>query len=211
MATTKDNTKTATAGQNSGTDEPPATSATDIFSDVAALGVSVDELIPSQKVLTHLQVRKPKRDEWVRCHTELAATLNIYEDNENRATYLVLPAALEPMADLVKRVRLTLTASYSGAIFAWPVVVPADVRANAWHASAFSAAEIATRSWVRISAGDGEYSVHKRSVNDGKVPEWPAEIADLSTMLRFAFAKVGGAEVIESTIHPIVQKLMGIA
>lgn len=201
----------AADGQNIGTPALPTTHPPDIFDDIAALGISVDELIPSQKVITHLQVRKPKRDEWIRCHAELATNLNIYEDGENRTTYLVLPAALEPMADLIKRVRLTLTASYSGAIFAWPVVVPADVRANAWHASAFAAAEIATRSWVRISAANGEYAVHKRSVNEGKLPEWPAEISDISTMLRYAFAKVGGAEVIENTSHPIVQNLQGVA
>ena len=223
MNNAKNNTEKPLAGQNSNTSTelpldlqsimPAAAPAgpVDIFSDIAALGVSVDELIPSQKVLTHLQVRKPKKDEWVRVHPTLAATLNIYEDQEARATYLVMPAALEPMADLVKRVRVTLTASYSGVFFAWPVPVPADVRANAWHASAFAGAEVATRSWVRIAAGDGEYSVHKRSVNDGKVPEWPGEIPDLPTMLRYAFAKVGGAEVIETTDHPVVQRLLGIA
>jgi len=220
MGNNENKNKGPAAGQDCGTGElplgiesnaneaPPAP--IDIFADVTALGVSVTELIPSQKVLTHLQVRKPKKDEWVRVHPTLAAVLNIYEDNESRATYLVTPAALEPMADLVKRVRLSLAASYSGVFFAWPVPVPADVRANAWHASAFAAAEIATRSWVRVTAGDGEYTVHKRTVNDGKVPEWPGEIPDLPTMLRFAFAKAGGAEVIETPEHPVVQRLLGI-
>ncbi|MCU0751483.1 MAG: hypothetical protein MUC40_00365 [Akkermansiaceae bacterium] len=189
------------------------TSATpaDIFADVAALGVSPDELIPSQKVLTVLPVRKPKRDEWVRCHTTLAATLNLYEDGEERATYLVTPAALEAMGDLIKRVRLVLAVNYSGQFFAWPVAIPADVRANAWHASAFAAAEVAARSWVRVSAGNGQYDVHKRIANDGKLPEWPAEIPDVPTMLRFAFGKPGGGEVIDSTEHPVVQRLLGMA
>lgn len=209
MRTAKHNTEKPAAEQDNIT--PTTTEPVDIFSDVAALGVWIDELIPSQKVLTHIQVRKPKRDEWVRCHGTLVARLNIYEDQEARATYLVMPAALEPMADLVKQVRLTLTATYAGAFFAWPVPVPADVRANAWHASAFAAAEVATRSWVRVTAGDGEYTVHKRTVNEGKVPEWPGEIVDVPTMLRYAFAKVGGAEVIENTAHPIVQRLLGIA
>jgi len=215
MTTANNNTPMPATGQNSGTTDeqqpcPQPNAPADIFSDIAALGISADELIPSQRVLTHLQVRKPKRDEWVRCHPALAVALNIYEDAENRATYLVMPAALEPMADLVKRVRLTLTASYSGVFFAWPVPVPADVRANPWHASAYAAAEVATRSWVRIAAGAGEYSVHRRTVNEGKVPEWPGEISDVPTMLRYAFARVGGAEVIDTAAHPVVQRLLGI-
>jgi len=187
----------------------------DVFSDIAKLGLSASEIAPSEKVLTVLDVRKPKRDEFVRCHPTLAARINIYEDGETRAVYLIGPSVLGRMAELVqggvKPVTLTLTANYGGGVFAWPVPVPADVRANQWHATAFHAAEEAAKHWIRLVAGNGQYDVFRRTVNEGVMPVWPEEADTVEKMLRMAFAKVGGAELINDPEHPIVLALEGRA
>jgi len=111
----------------------------------------------------------------------------------------------------VRQVVLTLTASFTGSVFAWPVPVPADVHANAWHATAFHAAEEATKHWVRIVAGTGHYEIYRRLINDGTVPNWPEEADTPEKMLRLAFSKVGGAELINDLEHPVIQTLEGRA
>ncbi len=192
---------------------PPPTDEVDVFSDIARLGLSAEEIAPSEKVLSLLDVRKPKRDEFVRCHPEITARINIYEDSEDRSVYLVGPPVLERMGQLVQRgvksVKLTLTANYGGGIFAWPVPVPADVKANAWHATAFHAAEEASMHWVRVVAANGRYEVFRRAVNEAMTPTWPAEADTVEKMLRLAFSKVGGAEVINDPEHPVILKLEG--
>jgi hypothetical protein len=191
---------------------PPADNV-DVFNDIVRLGLSATEIAPSEKVLSLLDVRKPKRDEFVRCNPEIAARINIYEDSEDRSVYLVGPTVLERMFELVqggvKSVKLTLTANYGGGMFAWPVPIPADVRANAWHATAFHAAEEATKHWVRVVAGHGRYEVFRRTVNQGTTPTWPVEADDVEKMLRLAFSKVGGAELINNLDHPVILKLEG--
>ncbi|MES2658866.1 MAG: hypothetical protein V4689_09620 [Verrucomicrobiota bacterium] len=188
------------------TQEPPKG---DIFDDLAALGRTMDELTPSEKVLTVLPVRKPKKDEWVRCHPEIAAPIHIYESGETRDTYLIVPAALEPFAGVARYVRMTLTVNYSGEVFVWPVPLPTDRRAHAAHVSANAAARVATSSWTRIVWKGSEYEVTRRRDNS-KEPFWPQEIPNASDMLRFA-CKSGGVEVIDSSDHPVARELMGLA
>jgi hypothetical protein len=187
----------------------------DVFSDLAKLALTAGEIAPSEKVLTILDVRKPRREEFVRCHPTITARINYYEDKETRAPYLIGPAVLEEMATLVGKgvcaVKLTLTASYTGSVFAWPVPIPADTRANRWHSTAFAAAEEASKHWVRLVAGSGHYDVFRRAVNEGMVPVWPEEADTPEKMLRLAFSKVGGAELINDPDHSVIRALKGIA
>jgi hypothetical protein len=177
----------------------------DIFDDLAALGRPLDEVLPSEKVLTSLPVRKPKRDEWVRLHPEIHARVYVYE-SEN-SWYVVLPDVIEPLLDVVRYVEISLAVNYSGTPFAWPVPVPTESKPHRAHLTAFGGAEQARREWIRISWGDGEYDIYRRK--SAKVdPKWPAEIGSASEMLRFA-SKAGGFEVIDSMDHPVVRGLLG--
>lgn len=67
----------------------------DIFDDLESLGRTLHEVTPSEILLTSLPVRKPKKDEWVRCHPTIKTPANIYEASESRETYLILPAVLD--------------------------------------------------------------------------------------------------------------------
>ena len=180
----------------------------DIFDDLAALGCSLEDVVPSEKLLTFLPVRKPKRDEWVFCHPEMTAPVNIYENKDTREAYLVLPAAVEALSDVVRHVRLTLSVNYAGTAFLWPVPVPTERQTHHSYISAFAAAEQAAKGWIRISWGLGDYEVFKRH-KLGTEPVWPLEITCASEMLRFA-SKSGAFELIDSIEHPVVKRHLGL-
>ncbi len=181
----------------------------DVFSDLEAIGRTTNELLATEKVLTTLELRKPRKDEWVRCHATIAAAANIYEASGTRDTYLILPGALEAMENVIRHVRLTLTCNYSGELFIWPVPVPLGNKPFKAHVSAHAAAEEAQRNWVRIAWNGSTYDVTRRK-NSSRHPEWNDAILDASEMLRFC-ARTGGLEVIESSGHPVVQELLGLA
>jgi hypothetical protein len=196
------------------TQKPPtkAEAPKDIFDDVAALSKTVEEIAPSERIITSLQVRKPRKDEFIRIHPEIRVALNLYEDKEARVDYLIGPKVLEEVNNLVgvRRVLLSLAATYGGEYFAWPVPVPADVRANRWHATAFQGAEESARGWVRLKAATSEYEIYRRTINDAKAPKWPEEVPDTGSLLRLAFgAGGGGGEVINDPDHEILKRLRG--
>jgi len=184
---------------------------TDIFSDVVALSKSIEEIPPSEQIITSLVPRKPRKDEFVRCHPELRVSLNIYEDKPNRIDYVLVPEVLGVMNDLVgvKRIMLTLTANYTGDFFAWPVPIPADVGANRWHSTAYQGCEQATRGWIRIKPSVNEYLIYRRTVEQAKEPVWPSEVKSPQELVRLSYGPAGGGDVIASLSHEVVRRLKG--
>ncbi len=180
----------------------------DIFDDLAALGRTLDELTPSEKILTGLSIRKPKRDEWVRCHGEIHTPVNLYQSTAGDV-YLVLPSALEALESVTKHVRLRLAVTYTGEAFVWPVAVPSVRKPMPCHVTAATASEAAVEKWIRIAWKSHDYEVVHRSIN-GKEPSWPTEITSASEMLRFV-SETGGFEIIDSINHPVVRELRGLA
>jgi hypothetical protein len=179
----------------------------DIFDDLAALGRPLDEIIASEKLLTALPVRKPKREEWIRVHQTLHARVYVYEAKDERSWYVVLPNVVEPLRDVVRYVRMSLAVNYGGTPFVWPVPIPTERKPYPAHVSAFAAAELGGKEWVRVTWTGNDYEVYRRA--SAKVePVWPTEITNASEMLRFA-AKAGGFEIIDSLDHPVVRGLLG--
>lgn len=185
-----------------------ATGPRDIFDDLSSLGLTLDDLTPSKKILTGLEVRKPKKDEWVCCHLEIAAKVNIYQPSDTRETYLILPEVLDTMGDVVRHVCMTLAVNYAGEVFIWPVPVPMGRSPHKAHLSAAAAAKLATKQWIRIAWKGSDYEVMRRTGN-AKAPQWPAEVSTASDMLRLA-CKPGGIEIIETAEHPVVRELLGL-
>ena len=183
----------------------------DVFSNLAELGKDVESIAPSERIITSLEPRKPRKDEFFRCHPDLHVSLNLYEDKANRVDYVLTPAVLEVMHALVgvKRIRLTLCATYVGDYFAWPLAIPADVKANRWHATAYQAAEQAVGGWIRINPKGTHYEIHRREVHDAKEPVWPNEVEDAEDLARLTFGAGGGGDVIEDTSHDVVKRLRG--
>lgn len=194
--------------ESSRTTEEVTSAKSDIFDDLIALGRPLDEVVPSEKVLTSLEVRKPKRDEWVRLHSEIHARVHAYDPKDNRSWFVVLPEVVEPLLDVLRYVQMSLAVNYAGTLFIWPVPIPTERHPHQAHISALAAAEQAMQEWIRISWGGSDYDVYRRS--SAKVdPVWPAEIKTASEMLRFA-SKAGSFEVIGSMDHPVIRRHLGL-
>jgi len=182
----------------------------DIFSDIAALSKTVEDITPSERILTSLECRKPRKDEFFRCSPDLQVPVSIYEDKQNRVDYLLGVNVLEEMHALVgvKRVKFVLVATYAGDFFGWPLAIPAEVGANRWHSTAYQAAEESVSKWIRITPKSTHYEIYHRKVKDAKEPVWPNEIRTPADLLRLAF-EAGGGDYIENSSHDVIKRLKG--
>jgi hypothetical protein len=167
--------------------------------------------IGTKEILTRVPVRRPRRDEFVRCHPDpvMSLAVTIYADrNEQDEVYFVAPAMRGALAEDLKPVRLQLAITRKGVLFIWPLTIPSEDNplGRSWHESALKAAEIAKEFWIRVTSDKalGGYRVRKA---EGKLsePEWPTD-KTFNDLLAIAFAE----KIIMSQDHPIVRGLRGL-
>jgi hypothetical protein len=103
---------------------------------------------------------------------------------------------------------MSLAVNYAGSPFVWPVPIPSQRKPYAAHVSAFAAADLAMKEWVRITWTGSDYEVFRRKQAKAE-PVWPTEITDAATLMRFA-SKVGSFEVIDSMDHPVIRRHLGL-
>ena len=163
----------------------------------------------SEAVLIHVPVRKPNRKEYFRVHPDPAMTLptNVFDDKEERETFLVAPDMLAELAGETRLVVLVTAITRQGVVFLWPVPLPDESgRRNAWWETAREAAELAKTAWIRLSSDTslGAYRIHmaQGQLSD---PVWPDKT--LSELLMIAFKD----RVIDRADHPVVRRLRGLA
>jgi hypothetical protein len=167
------------------------------FADVAGV----------KKALLTVPVRKPSRQEFVRVHPGedhriLAAVIELKDDRE---TYLVEPALCSEIPGEVTPKLLLTTVTRQGVLLLWPIRLPGeDGRHDEWNRSAFQAAELAMKHWVRVAANMalGAYEVFQ-ATGDLPDPDWPE--ADFQTIVRTAFRD----RFIQSLDHPVIRRLQG--
>jgi hypothetical protein len=182
-----------------------------IFTNLDALRLSPESLslAGTTEVLTHVPIRKPARPEFVRINPDPAMTLAtaIYDDKEERETFLVMPAMQIELVGELKPVLLCQAINRQNVVFIWPVPLP-DVtgKRNSWSESARDAAELAKTHWVRMAADMslGAYRVY-RAEGALSEPVWPDRT--LSELLEIAFT----GRVIDRVDHPVIQRLRGLA
>lgn len=182
--------------------------AADVFSDLTKLRISQsfgDTGV--RKVITRIPVRKPGKQEFVRVRDldsyRLEPLVLITEDD--RETYLVLPALFGELHNVTSHVRLFVYITRGGDIGVWPCKLPGpDGRTNAWFETALHAAECAMRSWVRVvpNMSLGAYELYEATGALGE-PEWPD--LSFSEILRIAFKD----RVIDTVDHPVLRRLRG--
>jgi len=185
----------------------------DIFDDINGIrlppGGSGGDGIAVKEIPSHVPVRKPKRLEYTRTHPDPAMrvpTLVLADRDDRDAVYLVPPAMQPVLLGEAKPVVLLPTMNRQGSLFLWPVPLPLDDgRRNEWHATAREAADLASRSWVRVAADMslGAYRIYKAEAQLTE-PEWPEQ--SLNELLRLAFRD----RVIDSDNHPMVRRLRGL-
>ena len=99
------------------------------FADLEKIRLSPEDTaeIATKEVLTRIPVRRPRRDEFIRCHSDPAMSLavTIYVDrNEQDDVYFVAPSMRGALAEDLKPVLLQLAITRKGVLFIWPLTIP---------------------------------------------------------------------------------------
>jgi hypothetical protein len=162
-----------------------------------------------KKLLTHVPVGKPNKQDFVRVHPspDYRMELAVIEFKEDRETFLLpLPVAKQLPGEFTM-VTLYTVINRQGVVRLWPVPLPTpDGKINEWHRSAAEAAELAMTRWVRVKAnmslGSNEIFEAASTIPD---PAWP----DLTfqELIRIAFRDHLGS----SLDHPVIKRLRGLA
>ena len=161
-----------------------------------------------KKLLTTVPVRKPNKQDFVRVHRspEYRENFAMIELKDEGEEYLVRPEILQELAGETVNKTLFTAINRQGALFLWPVRLPApDDRPNEWHRSAREAAEMAMTQWLRMKAnmslGGYEITVAECAMAD---PAWPEH--SFQDLVRIAFRD----RIIASLDHPVIKRLRGL-
>ena len=173
--------------------------------DLSRLRLSQDfaSKIGVKKALLTVPVRKPDRQWFVRVHPDPSWRLEtaVLEIRDERESCLVEPELwAELPGELVPKVLFTAI-NRQGVVFLWPVRLPGeDGRHDEWNRSAFEAAELATKGWVKVASNMnlGAYEVYQASA-DLPDPEWPQ--VGFKRVLEVAFKD----RFIKALDHPVVR------
>jgi hypothetical protein len=194
-------------------DQPDVqTNKPDAFNPFAPENLRVDlnisEGVGVKKVVLTIPVRKPSNQDFIRVHSspDFRLALAVIELRDERETYLVLPSVARDIPGEYITVMMYACINRAGNVFLWPVRLPGtDGRQLDWHRSAAEAAEMATKSWVRIRANMniGAYDVFEASSTIPE-PEWPKDLT-FEQMLRIAFK----GRLVDSLSHPVLKRLRG--
>lgn len=176
--------------------------------DLNAVRLSQDfsAMAKTEKLLVHVPVRKPAKHQFVRVHPgeDYRLEVGIIEMN-GEDTYLVHPAVMGTVPELVRLVRLHLYVTRQGAPSLWPVKLPGeDGKTNPWNTSAAEAAAVAMEKWIRLVSNRdvGAYDVIVAESIPTE-PLWPKK-----TMAELV-SKAFEGKFIEDEDHPLLRDLLG--
>jgi len=167
-----------------------------------------EKLNPVKKYTVKVPVRKPHRHQWIQVHPEWQIEVNIFEDKDStdRDVYLVGPKALEPLAGEWSRKILFPYIDRQGNVFLWPIALPNENGMwNDWSESAYYAAQMARKSWVRVASNQriGAYDVFTPKSQSLDDPDWSD--CDFQELMDKAFKD----HYINDTDHEVIRKLHG--
>ena len=177
--------------------------------DLSAVRLSQDfsTLAKTEKILTHVPVRRPPKHVFFRVHpderyrTEIAVV-----ELDGDDTYLINPDLVSAIPELVRPVRLYLYVTRQGAIGLWAVKLPGDDgKINPWHQTAHEGAQVAMVKWIRLVPNRdlGAYDVIAGE-NIPTEPAWPNKT--MSELVNKAFAD----RYIADENHPLLRGLVGL-
>lgn len=177
--------------------------------DLGAVRLSQDfsALAKTEKLLTHVPVRKPVKHQFFRVHPDEDYRLEVAAVELDRdEIYLIHPSIVGAIPDMVRPIRLHLYVTRQGALGLWPVKLPGeDGKVNPWHQSAAEAAQVAMGKWIRLIANMdlGAYDVIAAE-NIPTEPGWPNKT--MSELVNKAFQD----HYVDSEDHPLLKELLGI-
>jgi hypothetical protein len=177
--------------------------------DPEALRISGEAEISTERVLTAVPVRKPKRDEFFRVRPGAEFTMDALvverDDDLDREVYVVVPAVADAVLEVARRVRLFTCISKRTTVFLWPAKLPAEASAGRRYAeTGLIIAQAAETLWVRMwgdrSLGGYTYVKAKGNLEE---PKWPDKT--FRELLRIAFE----GRIIDRPDHPLIRELNG--
>lgn len=148
------------------------------------------KLNPVKKVIIKVPARKPNRHQWIRVHSEWELEVHMFEDKDStdKDIYLVGPKALEALAGEWTRRILYPYIDRRGDVFLWPITMPDEnVNWNDWSESAYQAAQMAKKDWVRVDSNRNvnAYEVYTPINQEFEDPDWSNY--DLKELINIAF------------------------
>jgi hypothetical protein len=167
--------------------------------------------ISVKRVLAHVPVRKPNKQEYIRAHPDpryQVLPVSILELAVEREIYCVVPEVAEALPGEIRDVLLKTCVNRQGTVFLWPVPLPsADGKELAWHITAREAATRAESVWVRLvpNMNAGCYDIYEAAAVTAK-PVWPD--LPMRDLLALAFSN---GRLIDSLEHPLIKQLRGLA
>ncbi|MGN6171882.1 MAG: hypothetical protein ACTHPS_02805 [Streptosporangiaceae bacterium] len=176
----------------------------------AALRITGDMEIATEKVLTAVPVRKPKRDEFFRVHPGDDYTMDALvverDDDLDREIYIVTPACADAVGEVARKVRLFTCISRRGSVvFLWPAKLPVEANSGRRYSeTALKIAHDAKTLWVRMW-GDRNLGGYRaiRASGHFEEPKWPDKT--FRELLRIAFE----SRIIDRSDHPFIRELNG--
>ncbi len=192
---------------NTHKDTPQSTP--DSLFDIESLRISPDyaATLGATKLLATVPCRKPNPQVFIRVRPEEEFRLAtaVIEIKEDREIYLLAPALREVVSHEWQLKMFYTAITRQGTLFLWPVRMPgSDGRLDTWNQSAHTAADHATRAWVRVQSNRqlGGYDIF-RAAGEIPEPEWPDKT--MQELVQLAFKN----HFIDSLDHPVLQALDG--
>ena len=187
--------------------ESPSTNPSPFDPSHLRLSQNFNDTVGVKKRHTIIQVRKPGKQDFIRVHPEPDYCLQtaLLEFKDEGEVYLVDPSLWSDLpGELVPKV-LYLTINRQGVIRLWPIRLPDENgKLDDWNQSALESAEIAKKTWVRVSSnrGAGMYETFE-ATGELAEPEWPD--LPFSEILEIAFR----GKYIKDWDHPALRRLRG--
>jgi hypothetical protein len=165
-----------------------------------------------RRIVTHIPVRKPGRQQFVRVHPETELPVELLTLKDEGESYLIAPELRGTLSGETTLVTLQLTVTPQGVLSIWPVVIPGDPP-NAWHSSAVEAANYARESWIKLSS-DRHLGAYRVLQAQGQLPEpvWPEELGETPLQMMQAALRIAFRDrMIDNWDHPVLKRLRGEA
>jgi hypothetical protein len=161
--------------------------------------------LPTKRHMTIIDVCKPGKQEFIRVHPEFSLKTVVLELKDERETYLVSQDLWNELGSELTPKIIYLTVNRDNVIKLWTIRLPdTEGRLDTWNQSALDGAEIAKKSWTRISSNmkAGLYEIHEAICELGE-PSWPDKTFE--EIINIAFK----GRYINDINHPVLSKLRG--
>jgi hypothetical protein len=179
--------------------------ADDFDFDAMTLPQTYTEMVVVQEVLTQVPVRKAKKDEYFRVHTDPLYAMDYIMVERDQTLHPILPALVHLVGeDSTKRYKLYTAVTSKGRLFLFPAELPnAMGELNAFAKNYHVICQKARTHWTRMVWSDSERRHKTEHIEHEREPVFP----DLQyrEIIKLAFADT----MITSPDHPVIKFFQG--